>query len=1003
MKIKLLAVHIGLVLSSSVFAEGIATDGTMGAAQPLTGTNVEISQTLGKTAGNNLFHSFSDFNINQGQTVTFTNTSNVNYQNVISRVTGDNKSIIDGTLQSKVGNADFYFINPNGITFNANASVDVPAAFHVTTADKMDFAKNGGVFYANLNNKSTLSSESPAALGFLGTSKVNNGLLKFDGANISLNKVQTMDMVAGNISVENNANLQSEAGEVRLVAMQDKGVISLEKTPSSQLLLPDAIPLITNAGNISIKASSIDTTGDGGGRIAFWGNEILLKGNDSYILANNSGDTDALPTKTIEIYSNLLTIDGSDIKSESIGKITNKLLEQTGIKYWESISFYLSSMPHDVVAYRGKSGNVDIRTKTFNMLNDSLISTTTYTNGDAGDISISSESFVMNHSSAIDLNAVGTGNGAGGNIAVNANSIKLNDISFISNFSQTNKNAGDITLNAKKIDILYGAGILSSSWAKSGNVGNAGNITLVADDLRLDSMGDSNDSRTFIHSNTIGSGNGGDITIKAKNITLTDDSRITALSGQYGSHNKGGNAGSIYIVADDLTLTSLDGQGNPIISSTNYNGNAGNIVLNVKNLLLNPTSIISSEGNIGDIKITANDIKLIGGNIDTTGTNSSIKIDTKTLYMSYAEIPFLDSFIINDPARIMADTYSEFSSAGNIIINSDITNIDGKNYKNSDGDTTGITANSHGFANSGSVIINSDLLNLSNLARISANTFSKGKAGDAIVNSKNMNISNGSDISSASIGGESSGKTGHVIISANDSLNMASGGKISIENQGNLESKEVGNIDVTSPDITMKNAEITSHSTGNTPSGNINVHFANRLNMKNSFINTTANTGDGGAINVNGGDVIYLKNSGFKTTVSGENSNGGDISVKAPILVMDTGLIQANAVSGNGGNINLALQALIPSANQLLKGGKSVDWDKSPSNVIQAASQSGVSGTVNNSAPQMNLSGVLANIGNNNFDNRLVSQDYCAIGKGSSLSKKGKGGLPLRAKDLQVY
>ena len=79
-------------------------------------------------------------------------------------------------------------------------------------------------------------------------------------------------------------------------------------------------------------------------------------------------------------------------------------------------------------------------------------------------------------------------------------------------------------------------------------------------------------------------------------------------------------------------------------------------------------------------------------------------------------------------------------------------------------------------------------------------------------------------------------------------------------------------------------------------------------------------------------------------------------------------------------------------------------WNSSPEtiNVIQAASDKGVSGTITNTAPQLNLSGVLANGGYSNFDNTLISQDYCALGQGSSLARKGKGGLPLRAKDLQV-
>ncbi len=250
---------------------------------------------------------------------------------------------------------------------------------------------------------------------------------------------------------------------------------------------------------------------------------------------------------------------------------------------------------------------------------------------------------------------------------------------------------------------------------------------------------------------------------------------------------------------------------------------------------------------------------------------------------------------------------------------------------------------------------------------------------------------------------DSSGKTGVINIASKDNISLTNKAEINIQNEAvNLLDKSSGAIKIETKQLDMIDSNITTESKGGVPAGEVRVDVLKNIKMQNSFINSTADKGDGGEIVVNSNELISLKNSGFKTTVNGEDSNGGDISVKAEMLVMDTGLIQANAVSGNGGNINLALQALIPSENSLIKGGESIDWNKSPSNIIQAASQSGVSGTVNNSAPQMNLSGVLANIGNNNFDNRLVSQDYCATNKGSSLSKKGKGGLPLRSLSLRA-
>ena len=109
----------------------IRTDGSLGpAAQTLTGPNYAIPQTLGKLAGNNLFHSFQTFNLATGEAANFSTTSTT-LANVISRVTGGELSQINGTLRlSAAGGATpaFFFINPAGVTFGAGASVDVPGA-----------------------------------------------------------------------------------------------------------------------------------------------------------------------------------------------------------------------------------------------------------------------------------------------------------------------------------------------------------------------------------------------------------------------------------------------------------------------------------------------------------------------------------------------------------------------------------------------------------------------------------------------------------------------------------------------------------------------------------------------------------------------------------------------------------------------------------------------------------------------------------------------------------
>ncbi|TWH38878.1 filamentous hemagglutinin N-terminal domain-containing protein [Dulcicalothrix desertica] len=89
---------IGTILRPNMIINGVLSDKIEGGAQ----------------SGNNLFHSFSEFNINTGRGVYFTNPTDVT--NIFTRVTGANLSNINGILGVE-GNANLFLMNPNGIIF----------------------------------------------------------------------------------------------------------------------------------------------------------------------------------------------------------------------------------------------------------------------------------------------------------------------------------------------------------------------------------------------------------------------------------------------------------------------------------------------------------------------------------------------------------------------------------------------------------------------------------------------------------------------------------------------------------------------------------------------------------------------------------------------------------------------------------------------------------------------------------------------------------------------
>ena len=128
-------------VSESVSAQ-IVPDNTLGTEGSTVTPNVNINGIQGDQIkggairGANLFHSFAQFNIGEGRGAYFT--PPIGILNILSRVTGANRSDISGRL-GVLGNANLFLINPNGIVFGQNASLDLQGSF---VQGLHDFAEN---------------------------------------------------------------------------------------------------------------------------------------------------------------------------------------------------------------------------------------------------------------------------------------------------------------------------------------------------------------------------------------------------------------------------------------------------------------------------------------------------------------------------------------------------------------------------------------------------------------------------------------------------------------------------------------------------------------------------------------------------------------------------------------------------------------------------------------------------------------------------------------------
>jgi filamentous hemagglutinin family protein len=269
-------------------------DNTLGAeSSVVTPTSPQADRIDGGAIrGANLFHSFSQFNIGEGREAYFANPSGI--ENILSRVTGNDASRIFGKL-GVLGNANLFLINPNGIIFGRNASLDVRGSFVASTASSLKFA-DGTEFSAKApQSKPLLTVSVPIGLqfGVNPGSILNQSQATPDGATNSFGlpvglQVQpgkSLALVGGNVTLE-GGNLTTAGGRIELGSVAGIGLVSLNPTDKGWALGYDGVQ---NFNNIQLSQQAlVDGSGEGGGNIQVQGGGITLK-NNSGIFADTLG------------------------------------------------------------------------------------------------------------------------------------------------------------------------------------------------------------------------------------------------------------------------------------------------------------------------------------------------------------------------------------------------------------------------------------------------------------------------------------------------------------------------------------------------------------------------------------------------------------------------------------------------------------------------------------------------------------------------------------------
>ena len=591
-----------LVFVPKLWAE-VVLDGSMGTRGNISGPHYQIPESAGKLAGNNLFHSFSQFNIATGESATFTGQASI--QNVISRVTGGNLSTINGLIDgSAMPDANFFLINPAGIVFGADASLDIGGSFTATTANYLQFS-DGAQFFAQPLANEILSVAPIDAFGFTSSSL---GAIQINGSQLEVSIGKNLSLVGGDINIDSNALIRAEDGLINLISLGSTGRAS---TNVNTTIGTDSFGAL---GALSIQNSELDVSGNSGGLI--WMRSGTLNLNNVKIHANSTGIGNALGVN-IDVKGTIQILNGSFITSDAdaegnAGSILVKAGNQLDINGGEISSDAFSE---------GNAGNVWVEASNqLNLINDGKISSDAYGIGNAGSVSVQSGSLAID-GSLISSDAYGIGDAGSVLIKVN-NQLNVVNGGKISSNAQGLGSGGLIYVGVSSLT-MHGSFISSDAYG----TGDAGGILIKASS-QLDM------NRGEISSDAYGMGSAGLISIEVDSLTMYGS---FVSSDTYAA----GNAGNVEVKVNNQ----LDVTGGKISSTTFSTGNAGGVSVSAYNIYLINTAKISSlsainaTGSAGNLSISARGNVLVD--------NASIDISTITGYQSDNRLPGIDLRAVN--------------------------------------------------------------------------------------------------------------------------------------------------------------------------------------------------------------------------------------------------------------------------------------------------------------------------------------------------------------------
>lgn len=895
----------------------------------------------GTTTGSNLFHSFEQFSLSAGDTAWFNNALTID--NIITRVTGDSISDIDGLIRAN-GTADLFLINPNGIIFGENAALDIGGSFIGSTADSIKFADGSEFSAVEPQAPPLLTVNIPMGLQY-GT---NNGDIVVRGsgnqlafnpdftvnrdsrpAGLEVNNGQTLALVGNNVAIE-GGNLTAKAGRIELGSVDTNSLVKLNPTSSGWSL---DYSEVSNFQDINLaNASSLEVSGNGGGNVSLQGRQVIIT-DGSAILADNVGDIDG---GKLEVNaSELLVVAGTSAELPFISRLSTDVapiatgkggdIELNGGTVIVTDGAQVVSSTYG----SGDTGNILVKADDVELVSGSPIAsssgifTLVFGSGKGGDIDIEANNiFVLDGAEAA---ALTFGDRDGGNLNIKANSIELTGISpggTSSRFSTNTEGAGDggnLTIESEYLLVADGGAVQSSVFGS----GDGGNLVVKVDQVELlrgaPGVGASG---LFANIEPDATGNSGALSIEAESLFIADGAQAAVTT--FGE----GNAGLLEVKANEIELmgTSPGGAFSGLFANVEQGatGNGGKLSIETESLFITDGARVAistfGHSNAGILEVKANGIKLLGtspsgsasgifSNVEQSATGNGGQIDIETQSLSIA-----------DGAEIAAITQSS-GIGGAIEIKADDIELVGVSPNAPSAIFSTVEPQASG--NGGNLSIETGILTVNDGAQIAVSTAGSGHGGELKITADTIDLVGGSQFGASGIFGNaivSTGDGGDVKITTN-TLDIRDGATISASNfssSGNAPPGEgkAGNILVEANSIKLDTAsEIPSSITASTNAGGggqitLNLSEGLTLNNNSQITAETQGSGDGGNVTITANNV-NLNSRGQISTNSNGLGQAGNIKITAEDEInANQGKITATSIQSGGGDINLTTDFL---------------------------------------------------------------------------------------------